>query len=71
MKSRRSFLTLVATALICSMSMRSPAHAGAGGGNTLKFMAKQGGKYHSTTMREAKKAEKEKEAKKKKEESGE
>ncbi len=71
MKSRRSILALVATALIWSISTISPAHAGERGGNTLKFMAKQGGKYSSTTMREGKKAKKEKEAKKKKEESGE
>jgi len=71
MKSRRSFLALVATAVICSMLTVSPAHAGGGGGNTLNFMAKQGAKFHSTTMREAKKAKKEKEAKKKKEKSTE
>ncbi len=71
MKSRRFFLALVGTAFICSMSTISPAHAGGGGGNTLNHMAKQGGKYHFTTMREAKKAMKEKEAKEKKEESGE
>ncbi len=78
MKSRRSFLAFVATAFICSMSTISPAHAGGGGGNTLKVMAKQGGKYHSITRDEALKeriarsaALKEREAKKKKEESGE
>ncbi len=71
MKSRRSFLAFVATAFICSMSTISPAHAGGNNGNTQKFMAKQGGKYHFTTMREAKKAMKEKEAKEKKKESGE
>ena len=72
MKSRRSFLALVATAFICSMSTLSPAHAGnTRDSNTMKFMAKQGAKFASTTMREAKKAKKEKEAKKKKEKSGE
>ena len=63
-------MAFVATAFICSMSTISPAHT-SGAGNTLNFMAKQGAKFHSTTMREAKKAKKEKEAKKKKEESGE
>ncbi len=72
MKSRRSFLAFVATAFICSMSTLSPAHAGGGGnGKTLEFMAKQGGKFADTTLREAKKEKKEKEAKKKKEKSGE
>ncbi len=64
-------MAFVATAFICSISTISPAHAGGGGGNTLNHMAKQGGKCHFTTMREAKKAMKEKEAKKKKKESGE
>ncbi len=78
MKSRRSLLALVATAVICSMSTLSPVRAGGGGGNTLHHMAKQGGKYHSITRDEALKekiardaALKEREAKKKKEESGE
>ena len=71
MKSRRSFLALVATAFFCSMSMIPAAHAGGGGGNMLKFLAKQGGKYHSTTMIEIKIVMKEKEANKKREEAGE
>ncbi len=78
MKSRRSFLALVATAFICSMSTLSPVHAGGGGGNTIHQMSKQGSKIHFITRDEALKekiardaALKEREAKKKKEESGE
>ncbi len=42
MKSRRSFVALVATAVICSMSTLSPVHAGGGNGNTKKFIAEVG-----------------------------